>query len=68
MMVHTSSVLGYRGTSLIRKRNPLEPYLVPMPRVKGGSLGGGRFLMDAAPLYVNISRVAKGSKSTPTRS
>ena len=27
----------YRGTSLTRKRNPLEPYRRPMPRVLGGS-------------------------------
>ena len=27
----------FRGTSLIRKRTPLEPYRRPMPRVLGGS-------------------------------
>ena len=26
-----------RGTSLMRKRTPLGPYRVPMPRVLGGS-------------------------------
>ena len=30
---------SYRGTSLIRKRTPLEPYRRPMPRVRGGFLG-----------------------------
>ena len=35
----------YRGTSLIRKRTPLEPYRRPMPRIVGGSQGGGHFLM-----------------------
>jgi hypothetical protein len=43
---------GYRGTSLIRKRIPLGPYRRPMPRVLGGSLGGGRFLMSEVPLYL----------------
>ena len=42
--------LGYRGTSLIRKRNPLGPYRRPMPRVLEGSWGGGRFLMSEVPL------------------
>ena len=41
----------YRGTSLIRKRTPLGPYLRPMPRVLGGSYWGGRFLMGEVPLY-----------------
>ena len=36
---------GYRGTSLIRKCTPLGPYRRPMPRVLGGSWGGGRFIM-----------------------
>ena len=40
----------YRGTSLIRKRNPLGPYRRPMPRVLGGSSGGGHFLMGKIPL------------------
>jgi hypothetical protein len=31
----------YGGTSLIRKRTPLEPYRRPMPWVLGGSWGGG---------------------------
>jgi len=41
----------YRGTSLIRKRTPLGPYCRPMPRVLGGSYGGGRFRMREVPLY-----------------
>ena len=36
--VETTPVdLQYRGTSLTRKRTPLEPYRRPMPRVLGGS-------------------------------
>ena len=42
---------AYRGTSLIRKRTPLGPYRRPIPRVLGGSKGGGRFLMSEPPLY-----------------
>ena len=41
----------YRGTSLIRKRPPLGPFRRPLPRVLGGSKGGGRFLMGEMPLY-----------------
>ena len=42
----------YRGTSLmIRKRSPLRPYRRPVPRVLGGSQGGGRFLMSEVTLY-----------------
>ena len=47
-------VLGfgeYRCTSLIRKRTPSGPYCRPMPRVIGGCLGDGRFLMGEEPLY-----------------
>jgi hypothetical protein len=40
----------YRGTSPIRKRTPLGPYRRPMPRVVGGSWGGGRCLMGEVPL------------------
>ena len=40
----------YRGTSLTRKRNPLGPYRRPVPRVLGGSYGGGRFLLGEVPL------------------
>ena len=42
---------AYKGTSLTRKRNPLGPYHRPLPRVLGGSQGGGRFLMGEVPLY-----------------
>ena len=42
---------NYRGTSLIRKRSHPGPYRRPMPRVLGGSWGGGRFLMGEVPLY-----------------
>ena len=34
------------GASLTGKRTPLGPYRRPMPRVLGGSWGGGRFLMS----------------------
>ena len=44
--VHT-----FRGTSLTRKRLPIGPFRRLMPRVLGGSFGGGRFLMGEAPLY-----------------
>ena len=40
----------YRGASLIRQRTPLGPYRRPMPRVLGGSEGGGRFFMGEVPL------------------
>ena len=40
----------YRGTSLRRKRFPLGPYSRPMPRVLGGSQGGGHFLMGEVPM------------------
>ena len=39
-----------QGTQLIRKRTPLGLYRRPMPRVLGGSQGGGRFLMGEIPL------------------
>ena len=48
-------VTPYRDTSLIRKRTPLGPYRRPMPRVLGGSQGGGCFLMGEVPLYVQRS-------------
>jgi hypothetical protein len=34
----------YRGILLTRRCNPLGPYRRPMPRIIGGSHGGGRFL------------------------
>jgi len=36
---------AYRGTSPVRQRNPLGPYRRPMPRVLGGSWGGGGVIM-----------------------
>ena len=42
---------SYRGTSLSRKHTSLGPYRRPMPRVLGGSWGGGCFLMSVVPLY-----------------
>ena len=38
-------------TSLTRKCTPLGLYYRPMPRVLGGTSGGGRFLMSEVPLY-----------------
>ena len=43
-------ILPYRDTSLIRERTSLGPYRRPMPRVLGGSLGGGRFLVGEVHL------------------
>ena len=40
----------YRRTWLIRNRHPLGPCSRTMPRVLGGSLGGGQFLMSEVPL------------------
>ena len=40
----------YRGFSLTRKRTPLEPYRMPMPRVLGGAWKGRRFFMGKVPL------------------
>jgi len=37
--------LGYRGTSLTRRRTSLGPYRRPTSRFRGGSQGVGRFLM-----------------------
>ena len=50
----------YRGNSLIRNRHPVGPYRRPMPRVLGGSYGGGRFLVDKMPLYAEGPVVALG--------
>ena len=43
--------LPYRGTSLIRNRNPVRPYSRTMPRLLWRSWGGGRFLMSEVLLY-----------------
>ena len=45
-------LIPYRSTSPERKRIPLGPYRRPMPRVRRGSQGGGRFLMGEVPLYL----------------
>ena len=37
LLDQVSASVVYRGTSLMRKRNPLGPYCRPMPRVPGGS-------------------------------
>ena len=47
----------YRGASLIRKRNPLGPYSMPMPGILGGTQGVGRFLMGEVPLYGTYTTV-----------
>ena len=39
----------------MRKRDPLEPYRRPLPRVLRRSQGGGRFLMSEVPLQVKCS-------------
>ena len=52
--ISPASNVAYRGTSLIRKRTPLGPYSRPTPRVLGGSLGGGRFIMGEVPLSIQI--------------
>ena len=54
----------YRGTSLIRIRTPLGPYRRPMPRVLGGSQGGGRFLMGEVPLHESLSGRARERGAT----
>ena len=40
----------YRGISIIRKRTPVGHNRRPMPRILGGSYGGGRFLIGGVPL------------------
>ena len=49
--------LSYRGTSLTRKRTPLGCHHRPMPRVLGGSQGGGRSLTVEVPLHETDQRV-----------
>ena len=61
--VDSYSLCRYRGTSPIRKRTPLGPYRRPMPRILGGSEGGGRFLMGEVPLYRTRTEQTTG-KST----
>ena len=51
----SEGVQGYRGTSLTRKRTLLVgPYRRSMPRVLGGSKGGGRFLIGEVALNSSI--------------
>ena len=52
-------VQGYKGISLIRKGTPLGPYRTPMPRVLGGSYGGGRFRMGEVCLYTSIALLSR---------
>ena len=40
----------YKGASILRKSTPLGPYCRPMPRVLGGSCGGGRVRVGEVPL------------------
>ena len=47
---------GYWGTLLIRNSAPLGTYSRTMPRVLGGSWGGGLFLMGEVPLYLDVQR------------
>ena len=41
---------GHRVTSLIGQRTPLGLYRGPVPRINGGSWGGGRFWGGEVPL------------------
>jgi len=45
----------YRDTSLVRKRKPLGPCSRPVPRVMGGSWGGGRLLISEVPMYIDAA-------------
>ena len=55
----------YRGTSLIRKRIPLEPSRT-MPRVQGRSSGGGQFLMSELTPYAPHGLNPKTPNPDPT--
>ena len=59
------NALLYRSTLLVKKGISQRPYRRPVPRVLGGSKGGGHFLMGEVPLYYTIIRV-DGSQDTPT--
>ena len=50
LRVEGSWFRAYTSTSLIRKRTPLGTYRGPMPRVLGGSSGGGRFQGRGTPV------------------
>ena len=43
------SVRTTHGAPRLGNRTPLGPYRRPMPRVLGGSQGGGHFLMGEVP-------------------
>jgi len=58
---------AYRGTSLTRKRTPLEPYRRPVPRVLEGSQGGGRFLMSEVPLCASPAHKDNALRYAPLR-
>jgi hypothetical protein len=51
------------GTAPIRKRPPLGSYRRAIPRVLGGSWGGGRCLMGEVPLYDLATKIAKSYSS-----
>jgi hypothetical protein len=61
--LHMSLLATYYGTGVphLRKCTPLGPYRRPMPRVLGGSWGGGRFLTGEVPLY-GIRRGGRGMR------
>ena len=47
-----STLLRYRATSLIRNSSSLGPYRRPIPRVLGGSKGGGAFFyLRGTPVF-----------------
>ena len=48
---HRSRGRNLQGNLAYKKPPPPGPYRRPMPRVLGGSWGGGRFLMGEVPLY-----------------
>ena len=58
--MHNPVVFGYRGTLPTSKRTPLGPYRRPVPKVLGGSYGGGRFLMSEVPLYLLMNAFIPG--------
>ena len=59
--MHVSLLSRYRGTLLIRNSALLGPYRRPMPRVLGGSWGGGRSRFGEVPLY-GMSHESSGSR------
>ena len=50
---------GTRVPHLQENASPIGPHSRPMPRVLGGSYGGGRFIMGEVPLYpIAVERIA----------